>query len=74
MGVLISLAILAIFFPIYAYLLGHFNFPAYARYALAVLPIGALVAVRAARRSGLMAIGVVLPGALTASQLLPGHL
>jgi hypothetical protein len=73
-GVTISLTALAISFPIYAYFLGHFNLPAYARYALAVVPIGALVAVRASRRSGLIVIGLVFPGVVAASQLLPGHL
>jgi hypothetical protein len=73
-GIVVGLVALAIFFPMYQYLEGHYNFYGPPRYGLPMLPIVALVIVRSVRSSGLVTMGVILPSAAAAAQLLPGHL
>jgi hypothetical protein len=53
---------------------GHYNLAPGARFSLPVLPIIALVVVRSLRRSGLLTIGILLPGSAAAAQLLAGRL
>lgn len=73
-SVFAGLVLLAVGYAVLFYLEGHFNYYSEARFALPVLPIIALVVVRAVRRSGLLVVGVLLPGSAAAAQLLVGRL
>jgi len=72
-AVFVGLASLAIGWVLLFYFAGHYNSPSDARFGLPVLPIIALVVVRATRKSGVVILGVAIPGAAAIAQLGAGR-
>jgi len=68
-AVFVGLAALAAGYTLLFYFEGHYNYYSGARFALPVLPIIAFVVVKAVRRSGLLLMGVALPGSALLVQL-----
>lgn len=68
-GVLIATVLLGVVWPVYNFIDGHFDVAAPARYALVLLPLLALVVVRANKRAALIWIGVLLPAIVLIAQL-----
>jgi hypothetical protein len=67
-----GLLALAIGWPLLLYAQGHYDLPASGRYALPLLPVLALVVVRAVGRLGMLSLGVVLPATAAVWQLAYG--
>jgi len=72
-AIFIGIVMLAAAFPLTNFILGHYNFPAPARYALPLLPIMGIVLARALRLRGLLLIGILLPGLAVIDQLATGQ-
>jgi hypothetical protein len=68
----VGLCSLALAWPIVSFFQGHADFNAPGRYGLPLLPILALVIVRSLRRVGSVNVGLLLPAAAGATQLLTG--
>jgi len=71
-GALVALIALAVGWPLLVFVQGHFDYAASGRYALPLVPILALVVVRAVGRYGLLLLGVGFPLVATILQLKTG--
>jgi hypothetical protein len=69
LAVFFGIAALAVGFTLLNFVEGHYDFVAPARYALPLLPIVALVAIRAMRTRGVLAVGIALPALAVIYQL-----
>lgn len=69
LAVFCGIVALAVGFPLLNYLEGHYNFTTPARYVLPLLPMIALVAIRAMRTRGVLVAGIALPASAVIVQL-----
>ncbi len=69
LAVFFGIAALAVGFTLLNFFEGHYDFVAPQRYALPLLPIVALVAVRAMRTRGVLVVGIALPALAVIYQL-----
>lgn len=69
LAVFFGIAALAVGFPLLNFVEGHYNFTTPARYVLPLLPIIALVAIRAMRTRGVLVVGIALPALAVIYQL-----
>lgn len=73
LAIFFGIVVLAAGFTLLNFIEGHYNFPTPPRYALSLLPIIALVAVRAMRTRGVLVVGVALPACAVIAQLVTGQ-
>ncbi len=69
LAVFVGIVALAVGFPVLNYLEGHYNFTTPKRYVLPLLPIIALVAIRAMRTRGVFVVGIAVPALAVIVQL-----
>ena len=69
LAVFCGIVALAVGFPVLSYLEGHYNFTTPTRYVLPLLPIIALVAIRAMRTRGVLVVGIAVPALAVIVQL-----
>jgi hypothetical protein len=60
-AVFVGILALAVAFPVFNFVEGHYDFAVPTRYALPLLPIIGYVVARALRGRGLVLVGVILP-------------
>jgi hypothetical protein len=68
-GVLVAVVLIGVAWPLYNFVDGHFDVAAPPRYALTLLPLLALVVVRANKRAALIWIGALMPAIVLIAQL-----
>lgn len=69
LAIFVGIVALAVGFPLLNFIEGHYDFSAPQRYALPLLPIVALVAIRAMRTRGILVVGIALPALAVIYQL-----
>jgi hypothetical protein len=73
LAIFFGIVALGVAFPLLNFIEGHYDFYTPARYALPLLPIVALVAIRAMRTRGVVAVGIALPALAVIAQLVNGQ-
>jgi hypothetical protein len=73
LAILFGIVALGLAVPLLNYIVGHYDFYSPPRYALPLLPIVALVVVRALRTRGLLIVGLALPALAVIDQLVTGQ-
>jgi hypothetical protein len=72
-ALLFGIVALGVAFPLLNFIEGHYDFYTPQRYALPLLPIIALVVVRAMRTRGVLLVGIALPALAVVDQLVTGQ-
>jgi hypothetical protein len=73
LAIFVGIVALAAGFPLLNFIEGHYDFSTPPRYMLPLLPIIALVAVRAMRTRGVLVVGIALPALAVVAQLVNGQ-
>jgi hypothetical protein len=73
LAIFVGIVALGIAFPLLNFIEGHYDFYTPQRYALPLLPIVALVVVRAFRTRGVLVVGLALPALAVIAQLVGGQ-